>query len=494
MVEDYLKFDYKMKQQKISIKYPISMIFSIVIAMMTWIIFAPGILSLDSLYMVLEASDKFAYTDEKALLLPLFLSLILKAGGTLSGLMLFQSFAGIFAVRYAVLSLSGFFQLDNRSRDLIALAIILLLASPLSLLVIYTATFWMDTWLGIFMLIATGLLIELYLRRDLTPIAFKLRVLSLVLAISLTMLVRLNAVILFPFLGLALERVLNRRSITAGYRFAFAFCPLMIFLSFIYFQNNVLKVVHSHQEHTVFALDVASVLKYDPMICEKALLSACDVLSDQYPCKFIVGMGAVDCTYDQARGLIYRPFYFLRNNTALEADFRYIVTEHTLAWLTVKALNFYDYLRPVSYRYFYQTQDTALLKQAGINPDLRFSFFRSVIYAELNWISVNPVLRWFSFVHLPWFILDLIGIVAIGIKARLSINRDKLLFLAIIFSIPASYYLSYLIALTASDFRFMYPSTLLMQVFMLTILLSEALERIINKISHARSQFPGRDY
>jgi hypothetical protein len=42
--------------------------------------------------------------------------------------------------------------------------------------------------------------------------------------------------------------------------------------------------------------------------------------------------------------------------------------------------------------------------------------------------------------------------------------------LALIMAIPASYYLSYLIALTASDFRFMYPSTLVMQVSVLTTL------------------------
>jgi hypothetical protein len=228
----------------------------------------------------------------------------------------------------------------------------------------------------------------------------------------------------------------------------------------------------------VFALDTASVLKYDPSVCDKAVLSACDVLSDDYPCNFVVGSGAVDCTYDQATGLIYRPFYFLRNNSALETDFWYIVETQTSTWLTVKFLNFSDYLRPVTYRYFYQAQDLKLLGQAGLVADSRLSTLRTGIYLVLDWASVNPVLRWFSFTHLPWLVMDLLGVIVCAVLAKSSIQRDKILFLTLILLIPASYYLSYLIALTASDFRFMFPSTLVMQVIMITFLFSSAGQKL----------------
>jgi hypothetical protein len=454
------------------------LLYSIVVSLLAWLVFFPGILSLDSIYMYLEAASKFAYTDEKALLLPLTLSLILKAGGNLSVLILLQCIAGFLAVRYLALSLAACFHIEEKSRDLIALLVLFVLSSPLFLTIIYLSTFWMDTWLAIILLFASALLVDLYFSTDLDSGAFNIRVFALVVVISMALLIRLNSLVLYPVMALALERVLHKNSIKAGYKVILVLCPVVIFGLFMLLQYDVLKVDRSHQDHTVLALDLASALEYDPSICERALLSACDVLSDDYPCNFQVGMGAIDCTYDQTKGIVYRPFYFLRKNSALETDYMYVVPEHTLTWLTVKLLNFSDYLRPVTYRYFYQIQDPMLIKQAGLAYDPRFSILRERIYSESSWISQNPVLRWFSFVHLPWLVLDVFGIIGCGILAMRPTQRGKYLFFAIVLSIPASYYFSYLIALTASDFRFMYPSTLVMQVITLSCLFSLAMQKI----------------
>ena len=466
-----------MKRRIILTKNPISLLYSIVVSIFVWLIFYPGILSLDSVYMYLEASSKFVYNDEKALLLPFALSLVLKAGGNLSTLILFQCTAGFLAIRYLALSLTACFKFGDKARDFIALLVLFVLSSPLFLTIIYLSTFWMDTWLAIILLLASGLLVELYSGTFRDAGAYKIRIVGLIIVISMVLLIRLNSLVLYPVMALAFERVLHQRAVSAGYKLLLVFCPIVVFGLFLLFQYDVLKVERSHQDHTVFALDLASVLEYDPSICEKALLSACDVLNDYYPCNFHVGAGALDCTYDQAKGIVYRPFYFLRNNSALEADYIYVVQEHTLTWLTVKFLNFVDYLRPVTYRYFYQVQDPNLLKEAGLVPGSRFSIIRERIYAELSWVSQNAVLRWFSFVHLPWLVINVLGIFACIIYALRSNQRSKYLFFVIILSTPASYYFSYLIALTASDFRFMYPSTLVVQVIALTCMFSFAIEK-----------------
>ena len=460
------------------IKNPFSLLYSIIVSILVWLVFFPGILSLDSLYMYLEAISKVPYTDEKALLLPLTLSLIMKAGGNLSVLILFQSIAGLLAVRYLALSLAACFHIEEKNRDLTALLVLFVLSSPLFLTMIYLSTFWMDTWLAIILLLASALLVELYFGTDPNSRTYKIRIFALIVVISMALLIRLNSLVLYPVMALALERVLRQSSIKAGYKVLLVLCPVIIFGLFMLLQYDVLKVNRSHQDHTVLALDLASVLKYDPSICDKALLSACDVLSDYYPCNFQVGMGAIDCTYDQTKGIVYRPFYFLRNNSALETDYMYVVQKHTLTWLTVKLLNFSDYLRPVTYRYFYQIQDPMLNKQAGLASDPRFSILRERIYSESSWISQSPVLRWFSFVHLPWLIIDVLGIITCTALATRSAQRGKYLFIALILSIPASYYFSYLIAITASDFRFMYPSTLVMQVITLSCLFSQATQKI----------------
>jgi len=470
------------KQRMIRIKNPLSLLYSIIGSIFVWLIFYPGILSLDSVYMYLEAASKFAYTDEKALLLPFTFSLVLKAGGNLSTLILFQCLAGFLAIRYLALSLTACFKIGEKGRDLIALLVLFVLSSPLFITIIYLPTFWMDTWLAIIMLLALAFLVDLYFGIYPHSGAYNLRIVALIVVISLALLIRLNSLVLYPVMALAFERILHQRNIGAGFKVLLVFCPIIVFGLFMVFQYDVVKVERSYQDHTVLALDLASVLEYDPSICEKALLSGCDVLTDYYPCNFHVGAGALDCTYDQAKGIVYKPFYFLRNNSALEADYLYIVQEHTLTWLNVKYLNFIDYLRPVTYRYFYQVQDPNLLREAGLVPGSRFSNLRERIFAELSWVSQNPVLHWFSFVHLPWLVINAFGIVVSIIGAIRSNQRSKHLFFAIVLSIPASYYFSYLIALTASDFRFMYPSTLVVQVIALTSLFSFTIEKMYLRI------------
>ena len=480
------------------VKNPLSLLFSIVFSVLVWLVFYPAILSLDSVYMYLEAASKFGFTDEKALLLPFALSLILKAGGNLSILILFQCLAGFLAIRFLALSLAACFKFEEKTGDLIVFLVLFVLSSPLFLTSIYLVTFWMDTWLAIILLLASALLIELYFSIDINTNSYTFRIIVLCVVVSMALLVRLNSFVLYPVMALALERVLHQGIIKVRYKVVIILCPIFIFGLFMFLQYDILKVTRSHQDHTVFAVDVASVLEYDPSICEKALLSACDVLTDYYPCNFQVGMGALDCTYDQSKGMVYRPFYFLRNNSAMESDYRYIIQEHTLTWLAVKLLNFSDYLRPVTNRYFFQVQDPVLLKEANLVTSPRFSFLRERIFSELIWVSQEPILRWFSFVHLPWLVIDVCGIVACILIALRSRQRDKYLFFAIILTIPASYYISYLIAITASDFRFMYPSTLVMQVITLTCMFSVAAEKIrLRKqglIGKHRSEAPGHSY
>ncbi len=459
-----------MASKKIQFKGLFSFLYSTACSLVIWRIFSPGIMSLDSLYMYLEATSRFAYTDEKALLLPLIFSIFTKLGGSFSLFILIQCLAGFLAIRQLSLLLAAYLGIGERISDLIALFVMIILSSPLFLLSVYLVTFWMDTWLGILLLWALALLLELYARTDLDSTEFTIKVILLVLCISSVLLIRLNSLVLFPALVASLLVILYRRRVHPSLQVIYILTPLIIFMLSIFFQYQVLKVKKTHPVYSSYALDLASVLKLDPSICEKSLLSACDEKVGYFPCNFVVGEGAVDCTYDQEKRIIYTEFYLLRNNTALETDYWFVVRNYPLELLEVKILNFMDYLRPVSYRYYYQKE--SLIEKVGLVSDPGFSNLRNRVFGEIDWVSLNPILRWFSFVHLSWLVIDVLGIIACIMLAMRSIEKDKFIFFALILSIPASYYFSYLIALTASDFRFMYPSTLVMQVITLTFLAS----------------------
>jgi hypothetical protein len=50
--------------------------------------------------------------------------------------------------------------------------------------------------------------------------------------------------------------------------------------------------------------------------------------------------------------------------------------------------------------------------------------------------------------------------------------------------IPLSYYLSYILAAVAQDYRFMYPSTLAMQVIGISLLLAKTLKYLLDTIKN----------
>jgi hypothetical protein len=85
-------------------------------------------------------------------------------------------------------------------------------------------------------------------------------------------------------------------------------------------------------------------------------------------------------------------------------------------------------------------------------------------------VSLHPVLRWVSGVHLVWMIVDLLAVA--GIVARSwRLGEARYRYLAAVLLLPAAYYLSYLFATPMFDFRFMYPSTLMVQCVTLSWLL-----------------------
>ena len=68
--------------------------------------------------------------------------------------------------------------------------------------------------------------------------------------------------------------------------------------------------------------------------------------------------------------------------------------------------------------------------------------------------------------HLVWLIINVSLLILLISKRQLR----SMLFIVLL--IPLGYYLSYLLACTGDDFRFMYPATLLVQVIALSLLFS----------------------
>jgi hypothetical protein len=82
--------------------------------------------------------------------------------------------------------------------------------------------------------------------------------------------------------------------------------------------------------------------------------------------------------------------------------------------------------------------------------------------------------HWFYGMHDFWLSLNSIAFFYLLIKA-LSKRDGKSIFLFFLFAVPLSYYLSYLLGTPAPDYRYMYPSTLVMQAIVVSLVLTKIL-------------------
>lgn len=457
-----------------------SLILSLFFALLTWIIFYPGIFSVDSLYTIQEAST-WSISDARSPFITMLLALLLRAGGTVGMLTLLQTLSGFLGLRRLVLAITNLFPDKPSRREWIACIVICLLSSPLTPMQVYFATFWFDTWLAILLLWIIALLLELAgaTTAD-SPGENHYRIFLLTILIAVAMLARPNSPILYPVFALAFLGALRKKSIERRTLLLLALCPLLLYSLLVTFQYKVIRVRQVHPERVAFALDLASMLAYDPGICKTLTLPSCRIVLEKFPPGFKVGHGAIDRTLNQGLGRSEPGFIELFTSPFLKKDLFIAASRYPGIYSTVKILNFLDY---INFRQQYYYQSFTPPNDFNLFFDTRFDFVRNKLFLLLSRVYQHHILKYFSFVHLTWIIANLAGIFFFFTIGARSYQHK---FLTIILSIPAVYYLSYLLAMTASDFRFMYPSLLITQVITLTLVLqylpSEKIFRVLSTI------------
>ncbi len=447
-------------------RHHLSMFYALCASLLTWLLFFPGIYSLDSFFIVIQAISG-VHSDAHSPLLSFMLLILLKMIDSLSLVNLIQIVLGYLGLRKFIIAFTKFLGFEKEMVvDRIAVFAIALLSLPITPLSIYLATVWTDTWLVIFLLWVFALLIELYQEPPETSRArFNIRIPFVVLLIALAVAVRPNTPVIFPALALCLERVLNRMQVGRAYKILALSLPIAAYIFFLVLQYDILHLKRSHTEQVSFALDLSSMIVYSPLICRDLSLESCDLVNGVFPPEFVVGRGAIDFAPNQ--GIMpNEPFYELLNYPRLREEWLIALKDHPILFATVKSLNFFDYiLRPSPY--FYQKQNTEQIE--GYSLVHPFTRPINIWFSVTDWISQNPIFRWISFAHLPWLLINFIGLIICS-WLRQDFRYGFLFFLLLV---PFSYYVSYLLVLTASEFRFMYPSTLVVQVITLTFLFSQ---------------------
>jgi hypothetical protein len=438
-----------------------SLFLSLSLALMTWLVFYPGIFSVDSLVTYQEALSG-EFSDIRSSFLTILFSLFLKAGGQVGLLALLMCLAGFLGIRRLSLAVIHPLTGVKRFQELSVSTVVVLLVSPLTPLAIYLVTFWFDTWLMLLLIWALALLLELWNEQDLVSYPKNRgKLFTLVILVAMILLARPNSILLYPFFVLALISIPGFIIIPRRILLVLTLFPLLFFLFYIPVQYNLIGVKRVNPEKVAVALDLASLLTYDRSICDEVRLSSCELVIERFPQNFYVGKGAIDHTLNHGLVKTEPAFASLMASPGIYHDLWLAASHYPWSYIKVKVLNFLDFIRPRDRFYF---QSTTHPNSFGLHLSFRFQEVRNTLYRIMHTVYQHPLLRFFSFVPFPWMLVALVGM-GRGIYA--GKKNQQAWFLGMILLIPLAYCFSYLLVMTTSDFRFVYPAILLVQVISL---------------------------
>lgn len=405
------------------------------------------------------------YTDWHPPIMAFMLSLVLRAGGDIGWVTLAQYLAGFLGIRELVLVLSDRLHMTHKAQDLIAAGMIMLLASPLTPLSIYLATFWKDTWLAILIVWIAMLLLRLIWYVPKSAARRVSELIGLVTVITLAILVRHNAITMLPFILIVFIVILRTREFRWSACLAIASIPALVYLAFNSLQYSALGTQRMYPESQVYATDLVGMVVLSPKLLDDLQFTR-EHLLDGYASSYVIG--------DNSSIYIYGDDSVVDQGFVAPDNARLLRSEHLLAirtdpptWIQLRWTTFRDFVRPGKDRYGFHTRIEP--NEFGLSLNERFRPVRAVLFLLTNAVATNKGLKWFSFAHAPWIILTGMAIPALLIHTLRRRGNDLYRIIGLLLLIPFAYYLSYFLAITAPDFRFMYPATLLNQVVLLSL-------------------------
>lgn len=449
------------------------------IAISIWLIYYPANMSPDSLNQYRQAVSGI-YDDWHPPIMAFVLKLFLKAGLNIGALMLVQCITGVFGIRSlskAVLNILFKSKKSKYMSELLALLTLIVLLCPLTPLLPYLMTFWKDCWLMIIMIWISSIVINSCSYNQNLP--SKISVFRLCILISLTtlaLLVRHNAMIIAPVIVLLIF-LLTKNSYK--HPVLIALCPIVLYTLFSVFQYSYLNVKKTHPGRKVYVVDLVTICYEDMEICNNLNFINKKINFNNLD-KFVYG--DIDNIFYKSM-IVNRSIIWGDNAERLEQEYIDTLFSYPFSIIRIKVKTFLELIKikPPKYWFFdFMMQNRFNLQQSNIT-----SKYRHFVRRNLTRVS-NSYLRFFSQYHIIWLCFNIIILYVLIFKYVIE-KKSGLPLLILTGLIPLSYYLSYLIAVFGYDFRFMYPSTILIQVFVLNIFfycLYKLIEYAHLKITH----------
>jgi len=443
------------------LKKYLPLLITTIVAFIIWGVCYPAFMNGDSLVQYGQALMA-NYDDWHPPIMAILLHYVLKLGGGIGFITLIQTVMGCIGIYLLSREILGLFNISGRNYYYLPFLILLILLSPISPLPFHLMAFIKDTWVEIGFIWIAYLSLHIHHIKTTQSKKALWNLVLLITCMIFVLLVRHNAIVLLPVFMLQLYLLSNSYITTRKLKFSGIENSLLLLLVYFIISHQIYNSYHvtkTHPENQVYATECLGILvnnienkKYLPYIYGH--------LTPNYATAYIPGnvapimwwgpVKAVDSTFD-------------RNDSQFTAQYYNLIKHAPLSLVKVKWDGFKLMIPPrIKYHWFHPQLDS---NKYGLAQNENFKNIR------LNWISrTKHVLSATPFAyifggHLLWFILNILLLVLFFIK-KLSPN---VIFTTVLF-IPVLYCLSYLLASTDPDFRFIYPSTLLMEVLSFSLI------------------------
>ena len=420
-----------------------------------WMLFSPGLMNADSIVQYQQALSG-NFDDWHPPVMAILVFYILKIGGSIAVVTLIQVLSGFIGVYLLIKKLLFYSKPLDESKELYALIIFLILISPFSAFSYYMVTFIKDTWLAICFIWISYFSLSLLKGAN----RYFLKLTLLIISIIMAILLRHNALVLLPVffiiiyrIGLKMPFTSRNNWINTGVRYVFAASPLLLFLLFNSLIYSKYEVKKTRPVDQVIAMEsLGAVVEKVELKNELEYLST--HLVSGYEDAYIPGNVAPVMTWGPVKAVDEN---FNIHSENLRKEYFSLYYKAPIILMKVKLQGFLNMLFP-SYRYWFHPQLDA--NSYGLVFNNKFKEIRNALINISHFIYSSFFSIFFG-EHFFWFFLNFFCICWM-------IFQKKFTEAFFILLIPLFYYLSYLIASTGPQFRFMFPATLISQVIFLS--------------------------
>jgi hypothetical protein len=451
-------------------------IIPIFVAMAVWLVAQPGVFTPDSIWQIWQA-DTGVFDNWHPSIMAISLNHLFEVGISIQLVMMFQCMFGTLSIHWLICEIVGWCnthkdtgKLSDR-KTLASLVTFIFLLSPLTPFSGFLIVFWKDAWFAFACMAAMAAILHLsgQCKRSKTPLYLKLlQFIPIAGLMTLSVLVRHNAVLMIPaFLAICFLIFEDQK---LWLRIVLSLLLLIPLLFSNHFIAKLYNVTDKYPKGSVMATEMAGLLYIRP-----DLESEFPYVSSQIEENFRNRFEWADHQNMKWGEESYASQDLMRtgkNPKLVDAYFRAVVS-HPGSMARVKIMNFVELLKPDNHT---EWKIVGIAENdRGLETNAYAKGIRKAYEEAQNWILQVPLLRWISAVNLLW---QLLGLTLLVVAAFQLIKRRMQLIHFAVLTLPMIYTLSYLMAAPWKAFRYLYPSTLMFQIIVLSLAVIAALQKI----------------